>query len=99
MCISFCKIDCVQAFSAVFIWKKGPADIGEAVDNAVKAGYRHFDCALLYENEEDVGNALNSLIAQKYVTREELFVTTKVSHMRDLCGRETGVWLNLYFDS
>jgi len=44
-----------------------------AVVNAIKAGYRLFDTAELYGNEQAVGNA----IKKSGVPREELFITTK----------------------
>ncbi len=41
---------------------------------ALKAGYRHIDTAMIYNNEEEVGRA----IADSGVAREEIFVTTKL---------------------
>lgn len=46
----------------------------EAVKNALAMGYRHIDTAQAYNNEADVGRA----IAESGITRDELFVTTKV---------------------
>jgi alcohol dehydrogenase (NADP+) len=45
---------------------------------ALEAGFRHFDCAERYRNEREVGEALQSGLAAGGVTREEIFVTTKV---------------------
>ena len=45
---------------------------------ALEAGFRHFDCAERYRNEREVGDALQSGLAAGGVTREEIFVTTKV---------------------
>lgn len=45
----------------------------EAVINAIEAGYRLFDTAELYGNEQAVGNA----IKKSGISREELFITTK----------------------
>ena len=43
------------------------------------AGYRMFDCASSYENEEIVGKAINELInVDKALVREELFIISKV---------------------
>lgn len=51
---------------------------GQPVENAVrwalKTGYRHIDTAAIYGNEIGVGRA----IQQSNVSREEIFVTTKV---------------------
>ncbi len=44
-----------------------------AVINAIEAGYRLFDTAELYGNEQAVGNA----IKKSGISREELFITTK----------------------
>lgn len=46
----------------------------DAVIWALEAGYRHIDTARIYNNEEDVGQA----IKESGVPREEIFVTTKV---------------------
>ena len=51
-----------------------PDALGRVVSVALKAGYRHFDCAALYRNENGVGDAL----AASTVPREELFVTSKL---------------------
>lgn len=45
---------------------------------ALEAGFRHFDCAERYRNESEVGIALQAAIAAETVTREELFITTKL---------------------
>lgn len=46
----------------------------QSVMNAIKAGYRHIDCAAAYGNEKSVGEA----IRKSGVAREELFVTSKL---------------------
>ena len=50
----------------------------EAVFNAIKAGYRLIDTAAAYRNEEEVGAAIKEAIKEGIVTREELFVTSKL---------------------
>jgi diketogulonate reductase-like aldo/keto reductase len=47
-----------------------------AVDTAIRIGYRHIDTARKYGSEEGVGEAIRSA----GVPREQLFITTKVSH-------------------
>lgn len=50
----------------------------QSVYDAVKAGYRLIDTAAAYMNEEAVGKAVSRAIADGIVTRDELFITTKV---------------------
>lgn len=49
-----------------------------SVSCAIDAGYRHFDCAELYRNEDTIGNALDAAVKAGKVTREELFLVSKV---------------------
>ncbi len=53
------------------------AQVADAVRGAAHAGYRHFDCAAVYGNESEVGDALQNVIADG-VSREELWITSKV---------------------
>lgn len=46
------------------------------IAHALEVGYRHFDTATVYENEEEVGDALRT----SSIPMSELFVTTKVWH-------------------
>ena len=54
-----------------------PAQVASAVKGATAAGYRHFDCASVYSNEAEVGDALEE-IQQGGVKREELWITSKL---------------------
>jgi alcohol dehydrogenase (NADP+) len=45
---------------------------------ALEAGFRHFDCAELYRNEREVGEALEAGLAAGGLAREDIFVTTKL---------------------
>ncbi len=59
-----------------------PAQTADKVKAALDTGYRHIDTAQMYGNEEGVGQA----IADSGISREELFVTTKLNndgHARD----------------
>ena len=47
------------------------------VKSVTEVGYRHIDTAAIYENEEIVGEALKEVV-EAGVSREELFVTTKL---------------------
>jgi diketogulonate reductase-like aldo/keto reductase len=53
---------------------KDEKECKEAVKAAIEVGYRHFDTAQVYENEQFVGQAL----ASSGVPRKELFITTKI---------------------
>ena len=50
----------------------------QAVKAALEAGFRHFDCAERYRNEEMVGVALQEVIEAGKVRREDVFITTKL---------------------
>jgi len=54
-------------------WQAKPGEVGEAVKHALKTGYRHLDCALIYGNEKEVGEAIKA----SGVPREEIFITSK----------------------
>lgn len=45
---------------------------------ALGVGYRHLDCAHIYRNEKEIGEAIADKIADGTVKREELFVTSKL---------------------
>ncbi len=49
-----------------------------ATRTALEAGFRHFDCAERYRNEEQVGEAIREAIQAGSLTREDLFITTKL---------------------
>jgi alcohol dehydrogenase (NADP+) len=51
--------------------------IAEAVYDAASVGYRHFDCASVYGNEEVIGHSLRKMI-DGGVKREELWITSKL---------------------
>ncbi|XP_050356587.1 aldo-keto reductase AKR2E4-like isoform X2 [Nymphalis io] len=53
--------------------------IKPAVINAIEAGYRHIDTAAVYQNEEQVGEAIVDVMSRGIVTREDLWITTKLS--------------------
>lgn len=53
----------------------------EAIHHALEIGYRHFDTAQLYDNEQEVGQAL---IASG-ISRDEIFITTKIRQDRLTC--------------
>eukprot|EP01018_Ginkgo_biloba_P020469 Gb_35335 [translate_table: standard] len=52
--------------------------IKSLVLKAIEAGYRHFVSASQYNSERGLGNALNEAFKNHTVTREEVFVTSKL---------------------
>jgi diketogulonate reductase-like aldo/keto reductase len=51
--------------------------VAAAVIEAARLGYRHFDCAAVYGNENLIGDSLKQVIASG-VKREDLFITSKL---------------------
>ncbi|KAM3926622.1 prostaglandin F synthase 1-like isoform 2-T2 [Leptodactylus fuscus] len=51
---------------------------GESAKVAIEVGYRHIDCASMYGNEVEVGQAIRSKIADGTVKREDIFYTGKL---------------------
>lgn len=56
-------------------WLIDNADTAQAVNEAIKIGYRHIDTAQAYGNEQGVGEGIRTSMA----AREEIFVTSKVA--------------------
>ncbi|XP_062548383.1 1,5-anhydro-D-fructose reductase-like [Armigeres subalbatus] len=50
----------------------------KSIKQAIDIGYRHIDTAYRYGNEREVGRAVNEKISEGFITREDLFVTTKL---------------------
>ncbi|MET1180287.1 aldo/keto reductase [Peribacillus simplex] len=61
----------------VFKVEEGP-ELVNAVKVAIKHGYRSIDTAAIYENEEGVGQGIREGIKEAGISREDLFVTSKV---------------------
>ncbi|KAK6024236.1 oxidoreductase, aldo/keto reductase family protein [Ostertagia ostertagi] len=59
-------------------WQSTPAEVKSAVKAAIEAGYRLIDTAEAYQNEDAIGEAIKELIQDGKITREELFITTKL---------------------
>ena len=73
----------------------------QATKAALETGFRHFDCAERYRNEEAVGEAMQEVFKAGTVRREDVFVTTKLWNTNhrpervkpafDACRRRLGV--------
>ncbi len=61
----------------VFLVEEGP-ELENAVKTAIKNGYRSIDTAAIYGNEEGVGRGILEGMEEAGISREELFITSKV---------------------
>jgi diketogulonate reductase-like aldo/keto reductase len=48
------------------------------IDEALASGYRLFDSAHLYNNEKDLGKAFKEILPKHNLTRNDIFITTKI---------------------
>jgi alcohol dehydrogenase (NADP+) len=55
-----------------------PGQVAAAAADAIRCGYRLLDCASVYGNEAQIGDALSAVFAEGVVRREELFIASKV---------------------
>lgn len=59
-------------------WQSKEGEVGAAVEHALRNGYRHIDCAMVYQNEEEIGKAFNKVFTEGKVKREDVFITSKL---------------------
>lgn len=59
-------------------WKAPAGEVYQAVRWAIKLGYQHIDCAPIYGNEAEIGQAVHDAIAEGDIKREQLFITSKL---------------------
>lgn len=58
-------------------WKAREGAAGFAVAEALKLGYKHIDCAAIYQNEEEIGEAFNNAFSNG-IKREDVHITSKL---------------------
>lgn len=79
--------NCIPQIGLGTMFLEMPDNFQDIVDNAIAAGYRLFDTAALYGNEEQLGAALK----HNGIPREEVFISSKLKnghHQYDEALRE-----------
>jgi len=59
-------------------WKAAPKEVGNTVKLALESGYRHIDCAAVYDNEAEIGQSLKEVFSKGKIKREDVFITSKL---------------------
>lgn len=61
-------------------WQAPPEAVQAAVETALMVGYRHIDCAYVYQNEEAIGRAFGKIFkdASSGIKREDVWITSKL---------------------
>ncbi|MDE0596511.1 MAG: aldo/keto reductase [Roseibacillus sp.] len=75
-------------------WKIPQERAPQIIQDAIRIGYRHFDCACDYGNELEVGAGLRGAMEGGRCTRDDLWITSKLwntyhepQHVRAACER------------
>ncbi|RFS14375.1 aldo/keto reductase [Emticicia sp. C21] len=79
--LSFSNGDLMPALG-LGTWKSAKGEIYQIIRTAIEIGYRHFDCAFIYGNEEEIGSAIADAIKTHEVKREDLWITSKLWNNR-----------------
>ncbi|OOF95024.1 hypothetical protein ASPCADRAFT_51086 [Aspergillus carbonarius ITEM 5010] len=87
------------------LWKVPKETAADTVYNAIKAGYRLFDGAYDYQNEKEAGEGIRRAIADGLVTRDQIFITTKLwnnyhrrEHALAMAQKQNETWGLGYID-
>jgi diketogulonate reductase-like aldo/keto reductase len=55
-----------------------PGEVKESGKTALRLGYRHVDCAEVYDNQKEIGEALQEAYAELKISRKDIFITSKL---------------------
>ncbi|MCJ1296171.1 NAD(P)H-dependent D-xylose reductase (XR) [Xylographa carneopallida] len=87
------------------LWKVNNDTCADTVYNAIKTGYRLFDGACDYGNEAEAGQGVARAIKEKLVSRDELFIVSKLwnsfhdhDRVEPICKKQLDDWGINYFD-
>lgn len=67
----------------MLVFQSKPGEVANAVKDAIDAGYHHIDCAMVYENEQEVGEGLKAKFEDGTIKRSDIFITSKVTARLD----------------
>ncbi|KOM58201.1 hypothetical protein LR48_Vigan11g123500 [Vigna angularis] len=59
-------------------WQAEPGIVAKTLTTAIEVGYRHIDCAQVYDNQAEIGSALKKIFDDGVVKREDLWITSKL---------------------
>ena len=59
-------------------WNLDKSNVSDAVSFALQTGYRHLDCAAIYNNQKDVGKGIADGLDKIGLDREDIWVTSKL---------------------
>lgn len=65
-------------------WLSKPGEVGKAVEQALKNGYKLIDCARMYHNEDEIGQTLERCFKEGVVKREDIFITSKLWFVKSI---------------
>jgi alcohol dehydrogenase (NADP+) len=63
-------------------WKSAQGEVYQVIRKAIEIGYRHFDCAYIYGNENEIGQAISDAIKNNEISRNDLWITSKLWNNR-----------------
>jgi alcohol dehydrogenase (NADP+) len=67
-------------------WKSKPGEVKKAVITALESGYKHIDCASIYGNEKEIGEAFQEVFSKGKIKRKEVWITSKLwnnAHLKE----------------